>query len=72
MKNLFFILCLAFVVSCNYNTQKKGPLSKSEDPSVFNYDPSSTVFSWTAFKFVEKVGVKGGIDSVVISKTKPN
>ena len=65
-------MCLTFVVACNYNTQKKEPLLKSKNASVFKYNPSSTVFSWTAYKFIEKVSVTGEIDSVVISNTKPS
>lgn len=72
MKKLCYVLCLIFFVSCNYKTQKKEPLLKKEKVSVFNYNPSSTVFSWTAYKFLEKVGVTGEIDSVVISNTKPS
>ena len=67
MKNIFVLFFL--IVSCNYSapiTEKKN----TKNPlSVFSYDKKTTSVSWTAYKLIEKVGVSGFIDSVVVLNT---
>jgi hypothetical protein len=42
----------------------------AQEKCKYTYDPERTTLEWTAFKFTEKTGVKGGIQKVDVQKTK--
>lgn len=70
MKKNFSILFLLVLSGCQYPNSKTTLNIKEKDVgSSFFYDASSTKIMWTAYKFSEKVGVSGFLDSIVVENT---
>lgn len=44
----------------------------AEKNCVYSYDPKNVQLEWTAFKFTEKLGVKGTFASIKVTGTKPS
>lgn len=62
-------------LSCNNSEKKSSKISTDENiteaKSKYSIDTSGTTVIWTAYKFTDKVGVKGSFDKFVLSpKTK--
>ena len=62
-------------LSCNNSEKKSSKISTDENiteaKSIYSIDTSGTTVIWTAYKFTDKVGVKGSFDKFVLSpKTK--
>jgi polyisoprenoid-binding protein YceI len=75
MKKLIYLLMPFMILSCN-NSKKKSldtntDVKTTETKAIYSLDTSGTIIDWTAYKFTEKVGVKGRFDNVILSpKTK--
>lgn len=54
--------------SCGQKSPKKQDEASAEKDKTcfYTYAPGTTKVSWTAYKFTEKVGVKGGFDSIYV------
>jgi polyisoprenoid-binding protein YceI len=59
MRKSFFLL-LVFFLSNNIFAEK----------CEYSYDPSNTKLEWTAYKFIEKAGVKGSFNSINVTGVK--
>lgn len=70
---LFLITAiLATLVSCGSGEQKAtGIAMDAGSDRVYSFVPDSTRFTWTAYKFTDKVGVPGTFDTIRITGTKP-
>ena len=71
MKHSILLLAVLMMLSCK-NSEKK-PLNPSSDiktteiEPMYSIDTSGSTINWTAYKFTDKVGVKGGFDNIILS-----
>jgi hypothetical protein len=69
-KNLLLLGLLAvFTMSCGgaEETEESSEEEVVEEACTYSYDESSTVFTWTAFKLTEKIGVDGTFDDITVN-----
>ncbi|WCL49596.1 YceI family protein [Leptospira sp. GIMC2001] len=46
------------------------PIYSESSKCVFSYNPANTKLEWTAYKFTEKLGVKGTFDKITVAGNK--
>jgi hypothetical protein len=59
-----------FLLSCNGSDKKYKAPTKVEKTYAYFIDPSGIVLHWTAYKFIEKIGVSGRFDTIKFSAKK--
>lgn len=71
MKYVLSFMIILVIISCN-NSEKK-PLDTNTDVKtteiepMYSIDTSGSTINWTAYKFTNKVGVKGSFDNIILS-----
>lgn len=68
-KNFVFALSTLVLVACGGNEENTETVENTEDVVVeevcsYSYNPDETVFTWTAFKLTDKVGVNGTFNEI--------
>ena len=63
-------LILLFLLSCNGSDKKTKAPIKIEKTYTYSIDTSDIVVHWTAYKFIEKIGVSGRFDTIKFSAKK--
>lgn len=69
-KNLLLLgLIAVFTMSCGgaEETEESTEEEVVEEACSYSYDESTTVFTWTAFKLTEKIGVDGTFDNITVN-----
>jgi len=68
-KNLLLLgLVAMFTMSCGGAEEtEESNEEEVEESCSYSYDESTTVFTWTAFKLTEKIGVDGTFDDITVN-----
>jgi hypothetical protein len=63
-------LIVLFLLSCNGSDKKSKAPTSVEKVYTYSIDTSGIVVNWTAYKFIEKIGVSGRFDTIKFSAKK--
>jgi hypothetical protein len=63
-------IVVLFLLSCNGSEKKSKEPTKVEKAYTYSIDTSGIVLHWTAYKFIEKIGVSGRFDTIKFSAKK--